>query len=318
MTTTTSRSFAAAGVFVVALLSLGYYHMRSQSSITTFAACKDAGYSIMESNPSKCRTPDGRLFVEDVTSSTPGSLRGTEDLIRGINITPHQIVASSFTVEGEARGSWYFEASFPVELIDGNGKQLVIVPAQAKSNWMTTDFVPFSVTLSFEKPTTATGTLILRKDNPSGLPENDKELQIPVRFSTTERTVKLYYYNSVLDRDTQGVILCSPKGLVPVSRTIPVTQTPLQDTITLLLKGEVTSEEASEGITTEFPLVKVALENASLSPAGRATLTFSDTEQKTNGGACRIGILRAAIEATALQFETVKSVVIAPQALFQP
>lgn len=92
------------------------------------------------------------------------------------------VIKSPLTVTGEARGTWYFEASFPVRLIDGNGKELAVVPAQAKGDWMTTDFVPFEATLTFATPATATGTLVLEKDNPSGLPEHTASLRIPIRF----------------------------------------------------------------------------------------------------------------------------------------
>ncbi|MEK7654424.1 MAG: Gmad2 immunoglobulin-like domain-containing protein [Patescibacteria group bacterium] len=93
-----------------------------------------------------------------------------------------EMAVSPLSISGKARGYWYFEASFPVRLLDGNSKLLALKPAQAEDNWMTEEFVPFSVTLEFEKPETETGTLILQKDNPSGLPEHDDELRIPVRF----------------------------------------------------------------------------------------------------------------------------------------
>ena len=48
---------------------------------------------------------------------------------------------------------------------------------------MTDAFVPFSAELSFEKPTTSTGTLVLERSNASGLPEHDAELRVPVRFA---------------------------------------------------------------------------------------------------------------------------------------
>ena len=55
--------------------------------------------------------------------------------------------------------------------------------AQAKREWMTEDFVPFEVTLDFIKPDYGKrGTLILKKDNPSGLPEHDNALEIPINF----------------------------------------------------------------------------------------------------------------------------------------
>jgi hypothetical protein len=49
---------------------------------------------------------------------------------------------------------------------------------------MTVEFVPLTSTLTLSSlPTTATGTLILHKDNPSGLPENDDALIVPVKFT---------------------------------------------------------------------------------------------------------------------------------------
>lgn len=111
-------------------------------------------------------------------------------LIRLEKPGPSQLIASPLLVAGEARGYWFFEASFPVRIYDANGVELGVVPAQAQKdpvtgeiNWMTTDFVPFQATLYFKKPVTATGTLILEKDNPSGLPENSAELIVPVVFN---------------------------------------------------------------------------------------------------------------------------------------
>lgn len=89
---------------------------------------------------------------------------------------------SPMTVTGTARGGWYFEESFPVELRDANGLLLASSIAQAQGDWMTTNYVPFTTTLTFGMPTTATGTLIFKKDNPSGEPANDNQLVIPVQF----------------------------------------------------------------------------------------------------------------------------------------
>ena len=104
------------------------------------------------------------------------------NLIRVTSPAPLSVISSPVTITGEARGTWYFEASFPVKLLDGNGNELAIAPAQAQGEWMTTEFVPFEVTLTFESPTTDTGMLILEKDNPSGLPQYADFIEIPVRF----------------------------------------------------------------------------------------------------------------------------------------
>jgi eight-cysteine-cluster-containing protein len=63
-------------------------------------------------------------------------------------------------------------------------------PAAAQANWQTNDFVPFKIMLSFPMPSTATGTIELHKDNPSGLQENDDQLNIPVVFKTAAKTTQ--------------------------------------------------------------------------------------------------------------------------------
>ncbi len=130
-------------------------------------------------------------------------------------------------------------------------------------------------------------------------------------------TVKLYYYNSALDRDETGNILCSREGLVAVERKIPITQTPIQDTIKLLLSGDLTNEERAQGINTEYPLKGFSLKGVLLKDEV-LTLEFDDPDNKTVGGSCRVGILWFQIEATAKQFPEVQKVRFLPEELFQP
>ena len=111
-----------------------------------------------------------------------------DDLITVDTPLPNTTVQSPLTISGKARGPWYFEASFPLKLIDSSGKVLAQTPAQAQSDWMTNEYVPFSATLTFATPTTATGTLVLEKDNPSGLPQNANQLEIPITFNTTHNS----------------------------------------------------------------------------------------------------------------------------------
>ena len=96
---------------------------------------------------------------------------------------PGATVSSPLQVTGTARGPWFFEASFPVILKGPGGVILATVPAQAQGDWMTTGWVPFAATLTFPpQPSGTTGTLILQKDNPSGLPENDDSRTVTVQF----------------------------------------------------------------------------------------------------------------------------------------
>lgn len=242
------------------------------------------------------------------------------DSINIFTPSPNQTIKSPLQIEGEARGIWYFEGSFPIKIIDANGSVLGATIAQAQSNWMTENFVPFKAQLFFDAPSTESGAIIFEKDNPSGLAENSGQLNIPIIFDLSgipQRQIKLYYYNPAKDKDASGNIMCSKNGLVNVERSIPLTKTPIQDAIKLLLKGKLTSQELSQGITTEFPLSGVELIGASLENKV-LTLAFADPENKTGGGSCRVGILWSQIEATAKQFVEVSSVRFMPEGLFQP
>lgn len=127
---------------------------------------------------------------EDSTSSTPNEegsgdseeVNGITNLIEIDAPQANAQISSPVTVSGKARGPWYFEASFPVQILDANGKQLGQAPVQAKGEWMTEEFVPFEGKVTFSKPTTQTGFVVFHKDNPSGLPESEQEIRVPVRF----------------------------------------------------------------------------------------------------------------------------------------
>lgn len=98
-------------------------------------------------------------------------------------------ITSPLEVSGQARGSWFFEGSFPIVLTDWDGKIIAESSATTSSNWMTEDYVPFTAILEFESPYLSrdpdfmkNGSLILQKSNPSGLPENDNALEIRVEY----------------------------------------------------------------------------------------------------------------------------------------
>jgi len=116
------------------------------------------------------------------SSSQQSSVVQEENVVQVTSPAPNALVSSPLVVTGQARGTWYFEASFPVRLLDADGTILAVAPAQAQGEWMTEEFVPLAVTLVFAMPATSTGTLVLEKDNPSGLPENAASVEIPVQF----------------------------------------------------------------------------------------------------------------------------------------
>ncbi|MDQ3076745.1 MAG: Gmad2 immunoglobulin-like domain-containing protein [bacterium] len=173
---------------IVLLFDIGRRAPESYLSIAGFQECIDAGYPALESYPRQCKTPDNRTFVEVIpepvaTPSEPDATTTTHSLIRVTSPKPQTIIKSPVIVKGEARGTWYFEASFPLKIVDANGKTLAEVPAQAEGEWMTEEFVPFEVSVPFATSTTKTGKIILMKDNPSGEPERDDSIEIPIIFA---------------------------------------------------------------------------------------------------------------------------------------
>ncbi len=173
---------------LVLMVSLYFtvFYMREKKamlSIDSFIACAENGYPVTESYPRRCTLPDGRGFDEKIsTASLPSN---DETVVGNIKVTspkPGDTVSNPIKIEGEARGSWFFEASFPARLLDADGKEIATIPVTAKTDWMTKDFVGFYAELKFDGVTTDTGTLILQRDNPSGLPDNDESMSIPIKF----------------------------------------------------------------------------------------------------------------------------------------
>ncbi|TSC70444.1 MAG: hypothetical protein CEO12_378 [Parcubacteria group bacterium Gr01-1014_46] len=152
---------------------------RDLSEIKSFEDCTKAGYPVMESYPRRCRTPDGRTFTEEIMPPITYT-NATANLIVVDLPFPGAVTGKEFKVMGKARGTWYFEASFPVEVLDKNGKILFQGPAQAKDEWMTENFVPFEITVKVPQSYIGPATLVLRKDNPSGLPEHDASISFPI------------------------------------------------------------------------------------------------------------------------------------------
>lgn len=126
-------------------------------------------------------------YVGRTGSKCEFALCPKENLIRIESPSSNEEISSPLLMSGQARGYWFFEASFPVILVDWDGKIIAQGIATAQDEWMTEDFVPFKAEIEFEKPEfigdfSKRGALIFKKDNPSGLPEHDDALEIPIVF----------------------------------------------------------------------------------------------------------------------------------------
>lgn len=267
--------------------------------------------------------------------SDRGNAAEKENLIRVSAPEPNSAVKSPLAIRGEARGNWFFEASFPMRLVDEEGTLLGSGIAKTKDEWMTEEFVPFEAKLEFEKPAAdvAGGMLILEKNNPSGFVAVADELRIPVRFeirsSESSRprlslmltpsprenpplssplphregtmTVYAYFRNPKLGPQTN----CSK--VFPFERSVPTTVTVGRAALEELLKGP-TSVEKEQGFETSVnPGVK--LKNLIIE-GGVAKADFDAELGARMSGSCRVAAIRAEITETLKQFPTVREVVI--------
>ncbi len=213
---------------------------------------------------------------------------------------PEEEIKSPFRVTGEARGTWFFEASFPILLVGDDGRIIAQGIAQAQKDWMTQDFVPFLADLEFDNPGVSRGKLVLKKDNPSGLPEHDASVEIPVNFSLETTTIQLFFGDINKDPETMEC-----RKTYPVFRTVPKVSGIARTAIEELLRG-VTTEESLNGIKTSIPK-GVVLQSLSIE-GGVARADFNLAIEA--GGSCRVAAIRSQIANTLRQFPTVSEVVI--------
>ena len=292
--------FITAIVISVAIyfVSRGPQQKPIDTYINNFQDCLNARYTIMESFPRACQTPDGRIFSEDI-----GNQVVKNDLIQVTEPQANQEISSPILIKGQARGFWYFEASFPIEVQDSDKMTIATGIAQAKGDWMTDDFVPFEASLDFDRPFSKNGYLILKKDNPSGDPNKDDQLILPIIFNQDSMDVYVFFTTS----QTAGQNDFDCKYLEAVTKKVPKSLAVAKAALRALLAGPST-EDKSRGFGTAINSdVKI---NSLTIDDGVVKVDFNEQLQYQLGGSCRVSTIRAQIERTLKQFPTVKNVII--------
>lgn len=166
-----------ASVYFFSDQARGPHDDESAKQIRTYKDCVEAGFAVSGTMPKICTDNTGQQYEEGI-----GNVAELADQVIVTSPRPNEVISSPLTVRGEAK-AWFFEASFPVVLVDWDGRVIAEGAAEAQGEWMIEDFVPFEVTLEFQTPDTYdNGTLILQKANPSDLPEHAAALEMPVYF----------------------------------------------------------------------------------------------------------------------------------------
>ena len=164
-------------LILIIVLIIGVFLIKPESVVvTSFDECAKHN-PVATSWPAQCQH-DGVTYVQEI-----GNELEKIDLITTTSPRPLSKVENPILIEGKARGYWFFEASFPIMLLNEEGEVLIQHYIMTKDDWMTEEFVTFSTSIEYPAQKEGSkGTLILMKDNPSGLPEFDDQLEIPVIF----------------------------------------------------------------------------------------------------------------------------------------
>ncbi len=162
-------------LLVLALVYIGFTSVPEASDMQNSATTTPAAATTTTDD-----TTGTAAVTVTTTTVTATYDNATSDDIRLETPEPGATTGSSFAVSGQARGPWYFEASFPVRILDEDGNTLATAVAQAQSDWMTEGFVPFTAQVTVPSSYHGTATIVLAKDNPSGLPDNDASLSVPI------------------------------------------------------------------------------------------------------------------------------------------
>ncbi|MFA6272312.1 MAG: GerMN domain-containing protein [Patescibacteria group bacterium] len=226
-------------------------------------------------------------------SSTQSDIQVTQPL-------PGETISSPLTVTGSAKGNWFFEAVFPIQIVDEDNNQIGFGNAEAIGDWQTENFVNFTAQLTFTKSTVTSGFIVLQNANPSGLKELEKELRIPISFNdSTQSEVEIF-----LGKESNQQTDCS--AVFAVKRSINNTPQIATAAINQLLAGP-TNDEKTNGFTTNISsparLISLNINN------GTAYADFS-AELNNVSGSCAVQMVRSQIENTLKQFSTVQGVII--------
>lgn len=136
---------------------------------------------------SSCKNKEQKKEVKAQDSVQKETQKGVTDLkIEVENPQPGQEINSPYTITGRARGTWFFEGDFPIFLVDAENNEITVAIALAQEDWMTEEFVNFKAELIFEKPKLKKAFLRFQRSNPSGKPEFDEFIQIPVTLKAGE------------------------------------------------------------------------------------------------------------------------------------
>jgi hypothetical protein len=104
------------------------------------------------------------------------------DLINFSVLPGSNIAAGELAFNGTIQGAYFFEGNIQISILDQNKNVLKGGYATATGEWMTAGPVDFAGTIDLTGLPQGSAYFEIHNDNASGLPENDKFIQIPINI----------------------------------------------------------------------------------------------------------------------------------------
>lgn len=285
-------------IIILSVLLVGIAYISQNESL----CCK---YELCKQLTTICDSQEEEIEKEERIGGEVLSEKGQKIYLE--NIKSGDTVDIGYEVKGEAPGSWFFEGSFPVRVLNIQGEVVSTFVATTYDDWMNETTVPFSVIIDFPLEQEGAYVLQFEKSNPSGLDENSDIAKIAISIKPLEQKVetmkvKVFFSSTKLNED---MIDCSL--VFPVTREIEKSVAVGRVALTELFKGTTFTEEEDKYFTNIPDGVVI---NSLDITDGVAKVDLNSKLEEGVGGSCRVTAIRAQITETLKQFPTVDSVII--------
>ncbi|MFB6226519.1 MAG: hypothetical protein ABEJ02_04150 [Candidatus Paceibacteria bacterium] len=165
--------------------SHGGYGDRSDKMVTQVITSHEMKVRVDQGQVTKAIT-DGKfdeMKGEVLQKSGNSNTSSAHSKIKLTNISDGDTIDRVTTIEGKARGPWYFEANFTLKAKTPSGQTIDTFVAEAQQDWMTENFVPFTIDIDLSNYSGSTAILEFQKANPSGMPQHDDSYSIQVNLN---------------------------------------------------------------------------------------------------------------------------------------
>ena len=107
-------------------------------------------------------------------------LMGHSSDLENFSILPNTKVSEKKIIQGVVKSNYFFEGNIGVNILGNDKKLLRSGHATAVGEWASPDPVKFQGELDFSGLVKGPAFIEIHNDNPTGLPENDKSILVPV------------------------------------------------------------------------------------------------------------------------------------------